>query len=172
MSLTQPEYWLRGPIENISPYLQPAAHALLQARMEVTEALENFPATKLWEKPAGVASVAFHLQHLAGVLDRLFTYARAEELNQQQLDFLATEGKENTAIRLPDLQFQFSKQVDKALEQLRNTDENSILEKRGVGRKQIPSNVFGLIFHAAEHTQRHTGQLLATAKILLGQGTN
>ncbi len=169
MSLAQPEYWLRGPIENISPYLQPAAHALLQARMEVTEALENFPETKLWEKPAGVASVAFHLQHLAGVLDRLFTYSRDEQLSQEQLDFLAAEGKENTTIHLTELLDQFSKQVDKALEQLRNTNENSILEKRGVGRKQIPSNVLGLIFHAAEHTQRHTGQLLVTAKILSGQ---
>ena len=165
----QPEYWLRGLIENISAYLQPAAHALLQARMEITEALENFPETKLWENPAGVASVAFHLQHLTGVLDRLFTYARAEQLNQQQLDFLAAEGKENIAIHLPDLLNQFSRQVDKALEQLRNTNENSVLEKRGVGRKQIPSNVLGLIFHATEHTQRHTGQLLVTAKILSAQ---
>jgi uncharacterized damage-inducible protein DinB len=169
MSLSQPEYWLRGPIENISPYLQPAAQALLQARMEVTEAMENFPETKLWDKPAGAASVAFHLQHLAGVLDRLFTYARGEQLNQQQLDFLAAEGKENTSVHLADLLDQFSRQVDKALEQLRNTNENIILEKRGVGRKQIPSNVLGLLFHAAEHTQRHTGQLLVTARILSGQ---
>ena len=68
------------------------------------------------------------------------------------MDFPAVEGKENTAILLHDRLNQFSKQVDVALEQLRNTTESSILEKRGVGRKQIPSNVLGLIFHAAEHT--------------------
>jgi hypothetical protein len=73
-----PEVWLRGPVENIPSLLQPVAHALLQAREEVSELLENFPNELLWEKPAGVASTGFHLQHLSGVLDRLFTYARGQ----------------------------------------------------------------------------------------------
>ena len=61
----QLEFWLRGPLPGIIPVLQPVAHAILQAQMEVHEALFHFPETRLWHRPAGVASVAFHLQHLA-----------------------------------------------------------------------------------------------------------
>lgn len=166
MSTTQPEYWLRGPIENIPSLLQPVAHALLQARDEANGALINFPETALWQKPAGAASVAFHLQHMTGVLDRLFTYAKGNQLDQEQLQYLAKEGKENKNISLTDLLEHFSLQVDKALDQLRQTDEKSITEVRGVGRKQIPSTVLGLLFHAAEHTQRHNGQLMVTTTFL------
>src|ERR1700679_551950 len=89
----KPEVWLRGAEDGIPPLLQPVAHALLQAREEVNEMMEGFPSVLLWEKPAGLASPGFHLQHLAGVLDRLFTYARGEQLAQQQLAYLAGEGK-------------------------------------------------------------------------------
>lgn len=164
--MPQPEYWLRGPVQNIPALLQPVAHALLQARDEVNEALIDFPENKRWEKPAGAASVAFHLQHLAGVLDRLFTYAKGEPLNGAQLEYLAAEGKENATIRISDLITHFNKQVDTSLLQLKATDENTLTNAKFVGRKQMPSTVMGLLFHAAEHTQRHTGQLLVTAKIL------
>lgn len=162
------EYWLRGPVEGVPLLLQPVAHALLQARDEVKESLDNFPEEALWKKPAGTASVGFHLQHLTGVLDRLFTYAKAESLSAAQLEFLQMEGKEAAALNTTLLYQQFHQQVEKALEQIRQTNETSLLEFRGVGRKQIPSNVLGLLFHAAEHTQRHTGQLLVTVKLLKG----
>src|SRR4051812_43654212 len=164
--LSQPEHWLRGPVEGIPALLQPVAHALLQAREEVKEAVDDFPEKELWTKPGGAASVAFHLQHLAGVLDRLFTYANARQLNPQQLEYLAAEGKENSNTRLAALIISFSEQVDKALDQLRHTTEDSLLNKREVGRKKMPSNVLGLLFHAAEHTQRHVGQLIVTQRVV------
>lgn len=157
------EYWMRGPVEGITPLLQPVAHALLQAREEVNMILQDFPANKLWERPAELASVGFHLQHLRGVLDRLFTYARNEQLNEEQLAQLKAEGVPS-AQSVKDLLEAFSAQVDIALAQLRHTDADALLLPRGVGRKQIPSNVLGLLFHAAEHTMRHTGQLLVTVK--------
>lgn len=160
------EHWLRGPVKNISPLLQPVAHAILQARDEIGEAVTDFPAALLWQKPAGNASVAFHLQHIAGVLDRLFTYARGEQLNQQQLEYLAAEGKENTNLTIPILLEHLDIQIEKSLQQLRNTPEIILPEARVVGRKQLPSSVIGLLFHAAEHMQRHTGQLLVTAKVV------
>jgi uncharacterized damage-inducible protein DinB len=160
------EYWLSGPVENIPSLLQPVAHALLQSREEVKESVNGFPDSLLWQKPGAAASVGFHLQHLTGVLDRLFTYARGEQLNQQQLEYLRAEGKENESIQVSNLLDNFNQQVEIALKQLENTSENSLLEFRGVGRKQIPSNVIGLLFHAAEHSQRHTGQLLVTVKVL------
>lgn len=158
-----PEYWLRGPVENIPATLQPVAHALLQARAEVQHAMQNFPNEKLWIKPGGTASVGFHLQHLTGVLDRLLTYAKGEQLSNTQTEYLSAEGKEEVAISTEQLFIAFSKQVDKALQQLSQTEPSILTEKRGVGRKQIPSTVMGLLFHAAEHTMRHTGQLLVTA---------
>lgn len=167
MSATkQPEYWMRGPVENIPALMQPVAHALLQSRDEVFEMMLDFPQELLWQKPAGIASPAFHLQHLTGVLDRLFTYAKAERLNEQQLAYLSSEGKENTAITKDQLLDSFKLQVDAALKQLAVTDEKTLADFRGVGRKQLPSTVLGLLFHAAEHTMRHTGQLLVTVKFL------
>lgn len=163
---SQSEYWLRGPVDDVPYLLQPVAHALLQARDEVKLALIDFPEEKIWDRPVGVASVSFHLQHLAGVLDRLFTYAKGEQLSQQQLLYLAEEGKQNDSITLSFLIQHFDQQVAAAITQLKETSETSLTTARGVGRQQIPSTVMGLLFHAAEHTMRHTGQLLVTIKMI------
>lgn len=161
-----PEVWLRGPLANIPSVLQPVAHALLQAREEVVALLQNFPDALLWERPGGVASPGFHLQHLTGVLDRLFTYAKGQLLNEAQLTALRSEGQPSDELTALILVTRFQEQVDTALEQLKNTDEKTLLEFRGVGRAQLPSTVLGLMVHAAEHTMRHLGQLLVTVRIL------
>jgi len=161
-----PEVWLRGAIKNIPALLQPVAHALLQSREEINKLMQNFPAEKLWEKPAGVASVGFHLQHLSGVIDRLFTYAKGESLTEPQLNYLNNEGKQAENISLQKLLANFNMQVDAALKQLTETKEETLTDDRSVGRKKLPSTVIGLLFHAAEHTMRHTGQLLVTSKFL------
>lgn len=160
-----PEVWLRGPLPGLSPFLQPVAHALLQAKEEVSELMEGFPEERLWDRPAGLASAGFHLQHLTGVLDRLFTYARGEGLNEEQLRDLAIEGQWTPASG-GELTSRFALQVDLALDQLRSTPEGVLTDNRGVGRRSLPSTVLGLLVHAAEHVQRHTGQLLVTARIL------
>ncbi|GAA4086451.1 DinB family protein [Mucilaginibacter panaciglaebae] len=165
----KPEVWLRGALEGIPPLLQPVAHALLQAREEVNALMADFPEILLWVMPVGMASPGFHLQHLAGVLDRLFTYARGETLTEHQLNKLALEGKMpeigysvNTLLEI------FNRQVDDAVKQLSGTDELTLTDKRGVGRAQLPSTVIGLYTHAAEHIMRHLGQLLVTSGILRG----
>ena len=159
------EVWLRGPVPGVPAMLQPVAHALLQAREELAKALADFPPALLNERPGGLASVGFHLQHLAGVLDRTFTYARGEALTPAQLAQLAAETEllAADAKALQQLQQRFSQQVDRALAQLQNTDFAVLTEQRGVGRAQVPSTVIGLLVHAAEHTTRHLGQLLVTA---------
>ncbi|MDB5009907.1 MAG: DinB family protein [Mucilaginibacter sp.] len=168
--INKPEVWLRGPLEGIIPLLQPVAHALLQAREEVNELMIDFPEILLWVKPVGLASPAFHLQHISGVLDRLFTYARGEALTQHQLNKLSIEGK------MPEIGYSvinllevFNRQVDDAIKQLSTTDELILTEKRTVGRDKLPSTVIGLYTHAAEHVMRHVGQLLVTSKVLRGQ---
>ena len=170
MSQNLPEVWLRGPLSAVPPLLQPVAHALLQAREEVTELMANFPADKLAERPLGLASVGFHLRHLAGVLDRTFTYARGEALSETPLAYLAAEGSPPTHLgAVPELVQAFAHQVDAALAQLRATPEATLPEWRGVGRAQLPSTVVGLLVHAAEHTTRHVGQLLVTARLVASE---
>lgn len=162
-----PEVWLRGPLPQVPPLLQPVAHALLQAREELTECLAAFPAARLAARPLGLASVGFHLRHLTGVLDRTFTYARSEALGAAQLTYLAAEEQPPTHPgAVAELLQVFSQQVDKALAQLVATPEASLPEWRGVGRAQLPSTVLGLLVHAAEHTMRHVGQVLVTARVV------
>jgi len=164
--LRQPEVWQRGPIEGVPPLLQPVAHALLQAQEEIHAVLAGLPKPLLWQRPAGMASSAFHIQHITGLLDRLFTYARGESLTKEQLLELSLEGKEQENIELGGLLMKLDDQIERAIFQIRETDENKLLEVRGIGRKLIPTNVLGLLFHAAEHTMRHTGQLLVTVIVL------
>ncbi len=166
-----PEYWLRDqPLPGIAPLLQPLAYALLQARDEVATALAAFPPGYLNTRPVGVASVAFHLQHLAGVLNRLLTYARAETLSAAQLAVFATEGQPvpATAATLTALVAAFEAEVAAALAQLQATDPATLAEGRPVGRARLPSTVMGVLVHAAEHTTRHVGQLLVTARVAQG----
>lgn len=165
--MQETEVWLRGPISNVPALLQPVAHAILQSGEDVENLMKGFPAEKLWERPAGVASPGFHLKHLAGVLDRLFTYARGEALSEDQFEYLRQEGTPHPGVdSASTLVSHYQVQIKKCLHELERVDEGSLFHPIGVGRKKLPSNVLGLLFHAAEHTQRHTGQLLVTVRIL------
>ena len=167
--ISELEVWQRGPIEGVPALLQPVAHALLQAIEDVEKETSAFPLELIWEKPGGVASVGFHLKHVRGVVDRLFTYARSEMLSDAQTQTLKEEQLASDADSVHVLVDKFRNQVSSAIEQLKTIDVNTLTEKRGVGRKQIPSTVIGLLFHAAEHVQRHVGQLIVTARILRAQ---
>ncbi|MEO8766706.1 MAG: DinB family protein [Ginsengibacter sp.] len=161
------EVWQRGPIENIPALLQPVAHALLQAREELSDMMNTFPENLLWERPCGVASPAFHLQHLTGVLDRLFTYGRKQALSSDQLYALSIEGNQHeTLSSLVELIELFDKQVDLSINELSHVNIDTLTEARTIGRKKIPTTLIGLYVHAAEHTMRHIGQLLVTTKVL------
>lgn len=162
----QPEVWMRGPIPGVPALLQPVAHALLQAKEEVTTYMADFDDRLLWERPGGVAAVGFHLQHIAGVIDRLFTYAEDRSLSEIQFAYLRAEGLEIAGITGARLVSAFQNRVDEAVIQLKQTDEAQLTNPRYLGRKRIPTTLLGLLFHAAEHTQRHVGQLLVTVRLL------
>ena len=163
-----PEVWLRGPVDSVPALLQPVAHALLQAREDVTALVAGLPAARLWDRPGGAASAGFHLQHLAGVLDRMLTYARGEPLSDAQFAALRAEGVPDDTLSPASLLAAFSDRIDAALAQLRATDPATLAEARPVGRKALPSTVIGTLVHAAEHTQRHVGQLLVTVRVVSG----
>ncbi|OJU29012.1 MAG: metal-dependent hydrolase [Sphingobacteriales bacterium 41-5] len=159
------EVWLRGEtVEGLSPYLQPAAHALLQAGEEITALMDNFPEGKLWESLSGMATPGFHLKHIAGVQDRLLTYAEGNLLTNEQLQYLNNEKVADKT--LSELVSHLNTTIQQTIQRLNQFSDEELKAFRGVGRQQIPSTVIGLCFHAAEHTMRHTGQLLVTVKLL------
>ena len=164
-----PEAWLRGPIEGVDAFLQPAAHALVQAREDIAVAADGISVEQLWLRPNGAASLGYHLRHLAGSLDRLLTYARGAQLDARQHAVLELEtepGNPSEGVR--QLVDQARAAIDAALTQMRHTRREELLESRAVGRKALPSTVLGLLFHAAEHTTRHVGQAITTARIVSG----
>jgi hypothetical protein len=163
-----PEVWLRGPLPGISPLLMPAAHCLLQCREEIVAAVLPLSVEQLWQRPAGAASAGFHLRHIAGSLDRLLTYARGAQLDRGQMAVLRAETEPgDPPERVDSLITSVERAIDAAVETLRSTADADLLGPRAVGRAGLPSNVIGLLFHAAEHTHRHTGQLVTTAKIVM-----
>ncbi len=162
-----PEVWLRGAQPDFPVLLQPIAFALLQAKEDVNKLMPDFPDSLLYERPGGAASTAFHLQHLSGVLDRMFTYAENLPLKEAQLNWLQAEGKEHEKYHSVEELIQiFNQQIETSVQKLKVINIETLTEARSVGRKQLPSTVFGLLVHAAEHTQRHVGQLLVTIKVL------
>ncbi|PIB26989.1 DinB family protein [Maribacter sp. 4G9] len=163
------EYWLRGSVEGIPSLLQPAAHALLQSNKEIHDYLRDFPEKLVWEHLEGRASVGFHTQHMTGVLDRMITYAKGDSLTNAQFEYLRNEGVPKEGLTLEGLKLGFKDQVEGALAYFKGLSEDILMEPRFVGRKKLPSTVLGLLFHAAEHSQRHMGQLLVTASVLKSQ---
>ena len=163
--MTEP--WLRGPLPGIPALLQPAAHALVMAREDVTAALDGITEEQLWARPGGIASLGFHLAHLSGSTDRLLTYARGDALSPAQRAVLERERKleEERPARAVLLKA-WHETVDQALRHLASTSERELGDAREVGRARLPSTVLGLLFHAAEHASRHTGQVVTTAKLV------
>ncbi len=166
MDKAPPEYWLRGSIEGVPDLLQPAAHALLQSKLEAYKYTESFGETLLWKTPHNRASVGFHLQHITGVLDRMLSYAQEKSLSEVQFKELENEGVPNTEITIDTLCRNFDAKVEEAIDCFKKLHDTDLTRKRSVGRQALPSTLIGVLFHAAEHSQRHIGQLLVTVSVL------
>jgi hypothetical protein len=169
MTPSQLEPWLRGPLPGVPPLLQPAAHALVMAREEIDERVTGLTTAQLWARPGGVASIGFHLAHVAGSTDRLLTYARGESITRAQFAALAAE-REVDQVRpsVESLLETWHLTAERALQQIAGTPESTLLEPRTVGRDKLPSTVLGLIFHSAEHARSHASQVVTTAIIVRG----
>lgn len=159
--------WLQGPIPGVPELLQPAAHALAECREDVDALLRDMPDALLWKKHNGAASIGFHVLHSLGSLERLLTYARGDQLSEAQLAALAAEKQlDASAGSAEDLIARYDAAIERALAQLRATPEDTLLDGREVGRGKLPSNVLGILAHAGEHTYRHVGQAITTARLL------
>lgn len=161
------EWWQRGPIEGVPAVLQPVAHILLQVRESVGELVQGLGIDEWNARPANVASSAFHVRHVAGVIDRLFTYARGDALSDAQLTALRAEGDPVAdAAGVSRMLDALSARVDAAIDELRRVDVATLGDFRAVGRAQLPSTVIGCLVHGAEHAMRHVGQLSVTTRIV------
>lgn len=160
------EWWQRGPVEGIPAVLQPVAHILLQVRESVGELVDGLSEEEWNLRVGNVASPAFHVRHITGVIDRLFTYARGESLTEGQFVALQHEGSPLASDHVTGLLDDLSARVDAAVAELRTIDPAVLGEWRGVGRAQLPSTVIGCLVHGAEHSMRHVGQLSVTVRIV------
>jgi hypothetical protein len=160
------EWWQRGPIEGIPALLQPVAHILLQVRESATDLVEGLTEAQWNARPAGVASAAFHVRHMAGVIDRLFTYARGEPLTDGQFAALRGEGAPLRQDEVAAVVAALGARVEAALAELQTIDVATLGDFRPVGRAKLPSTVIGCLVHGAEHAMRHVGQLSVTTRIV------
>ncbi len=166
MLVADTEWWQRGPVDGVPDVLQPVAHILLQVRESVGEMVESLSEAQWNARPAGVAPAAFHVRHMAGVIDRLFTYARGDALSDEQRAAIPHEGVHLAMADVPAELMLLSARVDAALEELRTVDVATLGDFRGVGRAQLPSTVIGCLVHGAEHAMRHVGQLSVTTRVV------
>ncbi|HVE33427.1 MAG TPA: DinB family protein [Gemmatimonadaceae bacterium] len=168
--MAETEWWQRGPVDGVPDVLQPVAHILLQVRESVGELVDGLTEEQWNARPANVASPAFHVRHMAGVIDRLFTYARGESLSDAQFAALRAEKMPVTPADVPTVLDALSRRVDLAIDQLRRIDVATLGDFRPIGRAKLPSTVIGCLVHGAEHAMRHVGQLSVTSRIVRADG--
>ena len=164
------EYWQRGPVDGVPAMLQPVAHMILQIGESVHEIVEPLTVAQWNARPAAVASAAFHVRHIVGVLERLFTYARGASLTEMQFEALRAEAEPIVMASVPLLLDLLDARIEAALAELRTIDPAILGDFRSIGRARLPSTVIGCLVHAAEHGMRHVGQLLVTARIVSAGG--
>ena len=166
------EAWLNGKLDGYAPIMMPAAHALAQSISDLKRFASNLNSEELIVRPNDSPSAAFHLRHIAGSIDRLLTYFRGEELNDAQFDFLKSEAADDSDFNAAELTQKAIDAINRALETLQKVSPEILYEERFVGREKLPTNVFGLLFHIAEHTARHVGQIVTISKIVRSGKTN
>jgi uncharacterized damage-inducible protein DinB len=160
------EPWLRGTHTEVDPVRRQVIHALELASEDVERWCAGLSDAEINARPFGLAPVAFHLRHIARSLDRLLTYAEGQALSGAQMDALATEMQGDAYAE--EVLAEVQAALGEAHRRVLMISHTSYEEVRGVGRAMLPSTVGGLLIHCAEHTQRHVGQAVTTAKVVMG----
>ena len=160
------EPWLAGRFAELAPIPRLLCCSLEQSLEEVRRWTAPLSDEQVWTRPLtdDKGSVGFHLRHLAGSTDRLLTYARGASLDERQLAFLRAEtepgaGKEHL---IAGLAAAYAAAMDFA------ATAGDFDAPRFIGRQRLQTPLGVLLAHIAEHTQRHTGQLIVLAKIAYG----
>lgn len=156
----QPEPWLRGEPASDHPALAQVLYTFTQAVEDLEHFTAGFAEAHLWSRPLSLGSVGFHIRHILGSVDRLLTYAEGGVLSEAQFAALRSEheGEASTGLLRDELA--------KAAERIKAFRPEQFAEPRSVGRQKRPTTVIGLLIHIAEHTQRHVGQAVVTARVV------
>ncbi len=164
VSVPYVEPWLRGTHAEVPAVGRAVLHAFDLALDDLAKWTEGLTDAEVYAQPLGLPSISFHLKHLARSTDRLLTYAEGGQISSEQLALLKAEqgGEETLAELLSEVETSFSNTGDR-VRVLATADFNIF---RGVGRKQLPTSIGGALIHVADHTQRHVGQVVTTAKVL------
>jgi uncharacterized damage-inducible protein DinB len=157
---------MRGPLPGVKPLVAPVFHSFQMVREDLARYTAGVPEDAVWRRVGTLPSLGFHLRHIAGSVDRLVTYMMGEQLTPAQLDAMKEEGAPGAS--LGELLEGVHAALAAAEARLRTLDPAAIHEPRYIGRKRLPSTVLGLLVHIAEHTQRHLGQAITTAKLVRG----
>jgi uncharacterized damage-inducible protein DinB len=158
------EPWLRGTLMELDPLRRGVVHALSMASEDVARWCTGVSDVEMEAQPFGLPSVGFQMRHMVRSLDRLLTYAEGRQLNEEQMAALASE---MLAASRTALFAEFEGGMQLAERRVMAFSPGSYTEVRGVGRKMLPTTVGGLLVHCAEHTQRHAGQMVTTAKVVV-----
>ena len=161
----QPEPWMRGTLTDVPPVQRAVLHALELGVEDIERWCSQLSDEQLNSRPHELASVAFHIRHIIGSCDRLLSYAEGHEITSEQLAYLKSE-LESHSTRDELLASLRSSLADYAT-RVRAFTPQQYSEPRGIGRKQLPTTVAGLLVHVADHTMRHVGQAITTAKLLI-----
>ena len=165
MSAPAPEPWLRGPLPGVEPMVQPVLFSFTQVREDLALHTAGLSSEQVWKQVGSLPSLGFQLRHIAGSVDRLTTYLMGEELSPEQIAVLKQETSASSA-SVEELLRGVDDALSASQARLQTLTAGQIHEPRYIGRKQLPSSVLGLLVHLAEHTQRHLGQAITTAKLV------
>jgi uncharacterized damage-inducible protein DinB len=162
-----PEPWLRGTLTDVPAVIRAVAHALELAHEDADRWCGDLTGVEVNARPAGLPSIAFQLRHISGSADRLLTYAEGRALSPEQMAELAREAES----AMPHVLLrEFGKSMERASQRLRGLIGAELEAERFVGRRRLPTTLGGLLVHVAEHTQRHVGQMVTTAKVVKASG--
>ena len=160
----QPEPWLRGTLTDVPPVQRAILHALELAKEDLERWCGDLSGEELYARPCDIVPLAFHIRHVARSLDRLLTYAEGSALSSEQIGQMKSE-LDPGATR-EDIFAELNESIEVSAARIRSFSPETLAETRTVGRQQMPTTVAGLLIHIADHTQRHVGQAITTAKIV------
>ena len=160
------EPWLRGTLTEWDAVTRAVLHSLELAEEDAVKWCGGLSDAEMNARPQGIAPVAFHLRHIARSLDRLLSYAEGTQLDATQKAALATELDDGATTQA--VMAELRAGLSSAKERVQRFAPEEFHAERGVGRAVLPTTVGGLLVHCADHTQRHIGQAVTTAKVVAG----
>jgi uncharacterized damage-inducible protein DinB len=160
------EPWLRGTHTELPAVIRAVLHSLDMAAEDIAKWCGPLTEDEINARPHGLPPIAFHMRHISRSMDRLLCFADGEQLRPEHIAALKREM--DPGANREDVFEEFARCIHATKLRVAAYEKADLEAARSVGRKQLPSSVGGLLVHVAEHTQRHVGQAVTTAKVVVG----